>query len=224
MLIVICYNKAVREIKTTRLPLVLLSMLALSTGPAIAGENNNNGEGLPRFVTSSYQNEFGWRYHNADFRGAAPASEPGTTGQAFEQGLAAANPQALIETAMPLKEKTVSNEQDYIDNMLDKVPYSKQLKATWNFIDGDTDVYFEGLRVDRGNKGLQYRTNTVPFMGEVEGVEIKAEAGEEQAIGFKSSHIPFFGPVEGLELKAAAGTDSSKASVRYTVSLDRLGL
>lgn len=110
-----------------------------------------------------------------------------------------------------------------IDNTLAKIPYSKQLKATWKVIDGDVDLYMKGLRVDRGNKGVEYTTDYVPFMGPVEGVMFKAEAGEDNKLKFESSHIPFVGHVEGFKFKSSVGEEAS-VSVRYNVSLDKLGL
>lgn len=213
----ICYNEGVRKIKTTRLSTVLLSIMALSAGPAIADENNNNSDVLPVFLTSAYQNEFDWRENAGDFRVPVEAEVPlETSANANISG-------TDIPEIQPEKTASFDDEEDFVDKIMDKVPYSKRLKSTWNFIDGETDIYVEGLRVDRGNMGLSYQTNTVPFVGEVEGLEIKAEMGEESKLKLKSSHVPFVGHVEGLEFKSSVGEEQA-VSVRYTVSLDRLGL
>lgn len=192
-------------------------MMALSAGPAIAGENNNNSDTLPVFLTSAYNNEFSWRESAGDFRMPVEAEIP-VEANANVNGDGADIQPVIAEETPSFKE-----EEDFVDKIMDKIPYSKRLKSTWNLIDGETDLYVEGLRVDRGNTGLSFQTNEVPFIGEVEGLEIKAEMGEESKLKLKSSHVPFVGQVEGLEFKSSVGEEQS-VSVRYTMPLERLGL
>lgn len=192
--------------------------MALTAGPAIADENNTNSEGLPLFVTTSYQNEYGWRHDAGDYREpVAPLVEPQAGDAAAQVSLSKQQETLKKEQGKSYKEK------DYLDKVLKKLPYSKRLKSTWKLIDGDTDVYVEGLRLDRGNTGVTYTTSTVPFIGDVDGLEMKAEMGQDSKLKLKSSHVPFVGKVEGLEFKSSVGEEQA-VSIRYTTSLEKLGL
>lgn len=125
---------------------------------------------------------------------------------------------ALIETkdSQPKKKG-----KDIEDRILDILPFKNTLKQTWNVIDGDVDLMnIEGFRFDRGNKGLMYKTNVIPFMGEVDGMEIEFCAGEDNEINFESSAIPFVGEVEGFNLKSSVSEDNSRVYMQYTYKFD----
>lgn len=106
------------------------------------------------------------------------------------------------------------------NKILKRIPYQNEAKYAWEVIDGDVDLYFTGLRADRGNKGIEYTTNSLPFMGDVNGFELKFEAGENNKISFKSDVLPFIGRMEGLSFKGATGEEGSHISARYTIALD----
>ncbi|NCT40728.1 MAG: hypothetical protein GW778_03585 [Alphaproteobacteria bacterium] len=109
------------------------------------------------------------------------------------------------------------DDEDWEDKLLDKLPYKNTLKYTWKIIDGKENIYFEGLRVDRGNKGLEYRTQDVPFIGKVDALKMRAEIGESSNLIFESDYIPLLGRKEGFNFKATAGSDSN-VSIRYKTS------
>ena len=109
---------------------------------------------------------------------------------------------------------------DFVDDLMEKIPYSKQLKYTWNVVDGDVDLYFEDLRVDRRNKGVSYTMETLPLIGEMEGSEIRAEVGDDNKITFKSDYMPLMGRVDGFQFKASTGTDDSTVSFKYKTAID----
>lgn len=116
--------------------------------------------------------------------------------------------------------KSKEEKQDFGDKVLAMVPHGKKMKQAWKVIDGDVDLYFAGLRANRGNKGLKYKTNTVPFMGTYDGLELEFDAGEKTEFSFKSDNMPLVGKVEGFTFKGAAGTDGGKISARYTMKFE----
>lgn len=115
--------------------------------------------------------------------------------------------------------KSNEDKQDFGDKVLAMVPHGKKMKKAWKVIDGDVDLYFEGLRADRGNKGLKYTTTAMPLIGEVSGTEFEFSAGEEMEFSFESNRIPLAGEIEGFRLKGSVG-DDAKISARYTMKFD----
>ncbi len=112
-----------------------------------------------------------------------------------------------------------AEDRDYAEHLMNKIPYSQSLKYSWHVVDGDVDLYFEDLRVDRGNKGISYTTQSLPMFGEIDGAELRAELGEDSQLSFQSDYMPFVGHVDGFQFRAAAGTDDSRISLRYKIDL-----
>ncbi len=211
-------------IKSQAKILAFTSVFAVLSNSAFADEISypNNGF-LQGYSLSAYENEYSWRHNAGDY--TVPVDAP--TLVEVDSGISheLINPDDdLVLQVSEDKDAKEFEEEEFVDKILSKIPYSKTLKSTWNVIDGDVDLYVEGLRVDRGNKGVTYKTNTIPFMGEVDGVQFKASAGEDNKLSFESSVVPFVGHVEGLKFKSSVGDDDSQVSLRYNISLDRLGL
>ena len=202
-----------RKFEAFTLALIICTFCA----PALADESDYRIQSLNAeqggFTISAYQNEFKWRHQNNDYgTPVAPATTHGDdtlslskddAGEALEQ-----------ESQASFKE----DDEDFVDKIMGKIPYSNTLKATWNFIDGDTDVMVEGLRVDRGNKGLVYKTNYMPFAGNVDGMQFKAEMGEDMELIYESDTLPLVGRVEGMRFKSSVG-DDAQVSLRYSMKL-----
>lgn len=110
--------------------------------------------------------------------------------------------------------------EDMGDQILAMVPHGDKMKQAWNIIDGDVDLYVEDLRFNRKNTGVTYKTNFVPFMGEVKGVELKFDVGEENAFSFESDIVPFVGQLDGFKFSGKAGDEDSRIGMRYTFALD----
>ncbi|HOO82591.1 MAG TPA: hypothetical protein PK513_08815 [Alphaproteobacteria bacterium] len=208
-----------RDIKNKKKIITVSCFLAFFAGNVYAEEIAAYRTALPVFTISSAQNAFQWNDPSYDYRLNTGA------GERMPIEISAAETDTPLGADQTLSGNLAKSEEgeDYADKILAKIPYNKQLKSTWKLIDGDTDLYVKGLRVDRGNKGVEYSTSTMPFVGEVEGIKFKAEAGEENKIKFESSRIPFIGNVEGFKFKSSVGEESS-VSVRYTTSLEKLGL
>ena len=117
------------------------------------------------------------------------------------------------------KKNFKSGADEFVERLMEEIPYKKSLKYTWNVIDGDVDVYFKDLRVDRKNKGLTYTMNSLPLIGEIEGGELKAMLGEDSKLTFKSDYMPFVGRIDGFQLQMTAGTDDSNISLRYKTAI-----
>ena len=114
-----------------------------------------------------------------------------------------------------------SDKVAYEDQVLSMVPHGDKLKKTWNIIDGDVDLMgIKGLRGDRRNKGVTYSTNYVPFIGDMESVEFRFDAGEDMEFIFESSHIPFMGQLEGFNFKTSIKDDNQRVFARYTIPFD----
>ena len=111
------------------------------------------------------------------------------------------------------------DKDDFEQRIIDNVPFAEELQPVWHLVKGDVDVFIPNLRVDRANKGLIYKTSYVPFIGAMDGVELKFKAGEEMKFSFESSHIPFMGQLEGFNIKGSIGEESS-IFARYTIPLD----
>lgn len=205
---------------TKRTPIIALAA-AIFLYPTIGYADdalNYQTAQLNGYSLSAYENEFGWRDAAYDYSTPTAGHIAPVTGSGSDIS-------NIDDVAPPptnsLKEDAEAG-QDFIDDILKNMPYSKTLKATWKVLDGDTDLYMEGLRFDRGNKGIEYKTSTMPFVGEMDGMQFKAEVGEDTKMKFESSHIPFVGHVDGFKFKSSLGSDSS-VSVRYTTSLEKLG-
>lgn len=106
------------------------------------------------------------------------------------------------------------------NKILKNIPFKEDAGYAWNVVNGDVDLYFTGLRADRNNRGIEYITNAIPFIGNVEGFELKFEAGQNNKISFKSDIIPFIGTMEGLSFKGATGEEDTNISARYTIAFD----
>ena len=91
----------------------------------------------------------------------------------FAQNSSAEN----MHTDVPEAFSEAADDDDFVDKLMEKVPYSKSIKHTWNVLDGDVDLHFEDLRVDRGNKGVSYKMDSLPLVGHVDGLQFKASAG-----------------------------------------------
>jgi len=117
------------------------------------------------------------------------------------------------------KAKTMG--KNFKEKVMDTVPYSEELEQTWNIIDGDVDLMgIQGLRGDRKNKGLEYKTNALPLIGEVDGVEFKFKTGDKNEFSFKSQITPFIGDIKGLSYRGYTNTNNSAIFARYTIALD----
>ncbi len=106
------------------------------------------------------------------------------------------------------------------DEILEKIPHGSKFKQMWNVVDGDVDLYFTGLRADRKNRGLSYTLSNRSFIGDMNDIEIEFSAGNDSEVSFKTQTIPFMGQLEGFSLKGSAGMNDSKIFARYTVPLD----
>ncbi|MEZ5813238.1 MAG: hypothetical protein R3E13_00690 [Alphaproteobacteria bacterium] len=217
------YDIKKNKLKNKYLIIAALSSLAVFPGSAQAGEEASPQPGfLKGYALSAYENEYAWRMSAGDY--TTPV-----TAQVFEEAALDTGTQTLSThekralTQDKDKNSSKNKAEDFAERIMEQMPYSRQLKSTWHLIDGDTDIYVEGLRVDRGNRGLSYQTSAMPFIGEVEGVKFTAEAGKDNKLKFESSVIPFVGHVEGLKFKSSVGK-AAQVSVRYTVPLERLGL
>lgn len=111
--------------------------------------------------------------------------------------------------------------KSFKEKVMEKIPYSEELEHTWNIIDGDVDLMgIQGLRGDRRNKGLEYKTNALPIIGNVDGVEFKFKTGEENEFSFKSDTTPFVGHVKGLSYRGFTNTKNTGIFARYTIALE----
>ncbi len=167
------------------------------------------------FIPATLPTAQAWRHENYDFSNENAARNiPPSLSDAALYGYDNAN-SALDSAGAGIPK---FKEDNIGDQLLDKVPYKKQMKYTWKLMKGDEDLYFENLRVDRGNKGLVYKTNYVPFMGETQGTQIKVEVGEDTQLTYKSDAVPGLQRIEGLDFKVTAGSDSA-ISLRYSKPL-----
>jgi hypothetical protein len=111
-------------------------------------------------------------------------------------------------------------DDDYVENLIKTIPYGQSLKHSWNVADGDVDLYFEDLRVNRSNKGVSYTTDSLPIFGQLDGSQFRADLGEDSQLSFRSDYVPFVGRIDGFQFRAAAGTDDSTISLSYKIDLD----
>lgn len=168
------------------------------------------------FIPAVYNIESAWAEQSYDFSKSVP--EPVSSGDIDYS----------YETPVGLEQLAIaygggdhkSDGKEMLDRLIKKIPYKNTLKYTWDVIDGDVDLGVKNLRVDRGNKGITYKTNHIPMLGEMEGTQIKAEAGEDTKLTLTSDRVPFGNRVEGLRFKASVGNDDSNISLRYQTSID----
>lgn len=111
-------------------------------------------------------------------------------------------------------------ETSFKQKVMDTIPYSEDIKYMWDVVDGDVDLHFAGLRGDRRNQGLKYTTDTLPFVGQVDGMELQFKAGSDNGLFFKSDKMPLIGRVKGLSYKGALSNSDSAFFARYTIALD----
>lgn len=124
----------------------------------------------------------------------------------------------VLQNSAALSEEKKIEKKDFINNLIEEIPYGEEIHATWKFMDGDVDVIgVENLRVDFSNAGLKYKTDTLPFIGEVNGGEFTAELGEDSRLTYESENMPFIGRIEGMKFHSSVG-DDARISVRYTIS------
>jgi hypothetical protein len=127
----------------------------------------------------------------------------------------------LVAPCLAGEKKAKDMEKNFKDRVLSKIPYSEEMEYAWDIVDGDIDLLsVQGLRGDRRNKGLRYTTDSLPFIGSVDGMEFQFKAGDTNEFSFKSDVTPFVGRVDGLSYKAYTNTDNSAIYARYTISLD----
>lgn len=112
------------------------------------------------------------------------------------------------------------DETDFKDKLIEKIPFGDKMHHSWKIIDGDVDLYFDGLRADRGNKGVEYKSNTIPFIGKMDKSEWKVDAGEDMKFTFISKALPFVDDIEGFHFKTTISEDDNRAYARYTVAFD----
>jgi len=163
------------------------------------------------FIPAVYPIENAWQTQTYDFK--TPVGPAIVTDTKQNNDISVAN-KVKNTPKKEYKSDDEDEDEDFGDKILNKLPFKNSLKYTWNVIDGDIDLYFEGLRFDRGNKGLEYKTDTLPYFGKIDGMRIKAEMGESQKLTFETDYIPLMGRVDGFNFKASA-SDNSKISFRY---------
>lgn len=130
------------------------------------------------------------------------------------------DPKSSKGTGKDRRAKPPKDDEDFEDKIMAMIPHSGKMKQLWNYVDGDTDLYFEGLRADKSNKGVQYTTSTIPLIGDIRGTKFKFSAGDKMEFGFKSNRIPLVGEVKGFSLKGSASPTNNKISARYTMQFD----
>jgi hypothetical protein len=182
----------------------LLLSLALNPQTALADKNQNPSTGITPYNLS---------YHAVD------NFEPFTATPADIQPARGGNIIFSNNNDSSFKSNFTENERSVEESILAQIPYGENFKYMWNVVDGDVDLHFEGLRADRGNTGIAYKTNTVPFIGDVEGLQLKFEAGREQSFSFETNKMPLVGTIEGFNFKGSVG-DNSKVFARYTIAFD----
>lgn len=128
--------------------------------------------------------------------------------------------ETLHENRKDKYKSKLMDQDDFEEKILDKIPYGHGFRKVWNVVDGDVDLYVTGLRADRRNKGVKYKTDKIPLIGTVDGLDLQFDAGERTEFSFESSHIPFAGKLEGFSFKGATGNKGSRISARYTIAFD----
>ncbi|MFK7839367.1 MAG: hypothetical protein AB8B83_03470 [Bdellovibrionales bacterium] len=173
----------------------------------------NDLDNQPFFIPAIYPLESNWAEQDYNFQ--IPVTVPIRSDQDAKE-VSNVNELDVSTKAGILK----SDSGDMVDDLMKKIPYSKQLKYTWDIIDGDVDLYFENLRADRSNRGITYKMIELPMIGKMQGSELKADIGKDSKLTFKSDYMPMVGHIDGLEFKASAGTDKSVISLRYKADIN----
>jgi len=109
---------------------------------------------------------------------------------------------------------------DWEKQLLSKIPFSKNLKGTYHFIKGETDIYVKGLRMDASNRGVSYTTSKTPLLGSHLGLKLKFSAGKENGVFFNTHSIPLMVDVEGFSLKGSATDEDNRIFARYKFALE----
>lgn len=129
----------------------------------------------------------------------------------------------IPEPQAALDEHTTGNaaldDDSRIDRLVKNIPYGHSLKQTWHVVDGDVDLYFEGLRVNRRNKGVSYTVNALPVVGTINRGKLKAHLGEESNLTYASDYIPLIGRIDDMRFQASTGTQDSNISLRYKIDI-----
>lgn len=116
--------------------------------------------------------------------------------------------------------KNSLDEDELKARLMDMIPYAEEMKYMWDIADGDVDIYFKGLRFDAGNKGMVYKSNFVPYIGNVSGMEYKLAAGEKPKFSIKSNYMPVIGKIDGMSYKASVKSGDARVFARYTIAFD----
>ncbi len=125
----------------------------------------------------------------------------------------------VVQSTAALSQEQKMSKDEFVNNLVEEIPYGEKLKATWDFMDGEVDVMgIKNLRVDAGNKGLKYKTTRLPMVGYIKDGEITAELGEDSRLTFETENVPFVGRINGLKFHSSVG-DDARVSLRYTISL-----
>jgi len=140
-----------------------------------------NAPHKPLFIPVMYDHKDAWNTQAYDFSQSLP-NIPLSTSPADSISTGEIAPTKPHNNFKPEKQKDHTNK---VEKALKKIPHSDKLKYTWDVIDGDVDLYFEDLRLDKGNRGVSYKTNTIPYMGKMDGMQIKAEIGEDSKLTFQ---------------------------------------
>lgn len=191
---------------------ILMAVGALSISPAFVSNTAFAGE---EPTISIYEHEWDF-YSDSQYKAALFESRRAEDGTPRAQLKQVEDPD-LYEKEQRSKTYRFVSDKNIQDEILGKLPFGKDLKGMWNFIDGDTDIFITGLRADRGNKGLSYTMNGLPIIGSMDDIKLKFSAGDDNEIQFTTHSIPFMGRLEGFTFKATADQDDNKVFARYTV-------
>lgn len=191
-------------------------VLIISMQDALADSGSINTQYTDFFIPAVYPIENAWNEHDHDF--TATVNAPGSAEESLNS---AVGDDVIIpdnKDQLSLKASKKS-EKDWVDSMMEKLPYKNTIKYTWDVVDGDVDLMgVKNLRADAGNRGLTYKTNYIPFAGNVEGTKIQADFGKDTELKFESDYVPLVGRVDGLKFKTSVG-DGADISLRYNKAI-----
>ena len=125
------------------------------------------------------------------------------------------NPKQYTENKNRYKSKYFA-EQSFKDQVLERFSFGRDVKGVWDVVDGEKDIYFRGLRAESRNLGLSYTLDDMEYLDDV---RLKFSAGKDNEISFTTQTIPFVGQLEGFTFKATAGDDGGKVFARYKINL-----
>ncbi len=201
-------DKKALKLLTCVCVITIITPFAIRTAAADETAHPASQEGY--FIPATFPTHVAWRHEGHDFNAEEPT--------AYEASGVQSDTDLLWLKDKATYSSSFKEENNAAETMLEKLPYKKQFKQGWKIVSGKEDLYFQNLRVDRSNRGLTYKTSYMPFMDDTDGIQWKAELGEDTKLTFKSDRVPLIGRVKGLEFKAAAGEDSA-LSLRYKRSL-----